>query len=256
MHLNDFVGKLPTLWEGDPHNEHWPRERKFGKVIRETEGMATENKLALLNFAASCLSAGETYLEIGAFRGTTIIGAALGNLDNRFLTIDNFSEFDGQADECRRNLDRFGCSHVQLIEGDAWEVLRRGSVPSPVGVYFYDGRHMFRDQWAALERVEPLLADEAVVVIDDTEIRRAAAANELYTRDRPEYERIARFRSPWNGEPRWWNGLEVFAYRRASGVCREGGGRVRYAAYLGYYDVVRHYAGTLVGRRKRGGGPL
>ncbi len=36
------------------------------------------------------------------------------------------------------------------------------AIPSPVGVYFYDGGHTFREQYRALRNVEPFLADEAL----------------------------------------------------------------------------------------------
>ena len=42
-----------------------------------------------------------------------------------------------------------------------------GVVPEPVGVYFYDGGHTWLAHYLALGVAEPLLADEALVLVDD-----------------------------------------------------------------------------------------
>jgi predicted O-methyltransferase YrrM len=175
--------------------------------------MATENKLALLNLAARHLEPGETYLEVGAWAGCSILGAALGNV-GPFCTIDDFSQFGGPIDDFRRNLEAFGRTDITLYEGDAWEVLAAAPFPRPVGVFFYDGGHSLDDQYRAFSRVEPLLADRALIIVDDTAWDWVAAADARFVRGRAEYTRLLRFESPENGEPRWWNGMEVYAFRR------------------------------------------
>jgi predicted O-methyltransferase YrrM len=176
--------------------------------------MATENKLAMLNLAAGCLEPGEVYLEVGAWTGCSIIGASLGHDERRFVTIDNFSQFGGPIDECRRHLAEFGAHQVELIDADVWKLFSSKEIPSPVGVYFYDGGHTFREQYRALRSVEPFLSDEALVVVDDTSWPTVAAANQLFVERRPRFELIFRRQSAFHGEPEWWNGVEVYAYRR------------------------------------------
>jgi predicted cupin superfamily sugar epimerase/predicted O-methyltransferase YrrM len=219
MDTTAFLEQLPSLWDGDPQHTDHPRDRRFLPVIETTRGLVTENTLAMLNLAAQQLEDGEVYLEVGAWAGCSIIGASLG-VDHRFVTIDNFSEFDGTAEECRRNLEHFDAHHVELLDGDVWEVLASTTLPGPVGVYFYDGGHTFDDQYRALKTIEPLLADEALVVIDDTRWSQVAAANRLFVQRRPQFRRVLAFTSPWNQEPRWWNGIEVYTYRRALGPGR------------------------------------
>jgi len=212
-----FLLELPGLWDGDPQTADHPRDRRFQRVIEATRGMATENKLALLNLAAQHLSDGQVYVEVGAWAGCSIIGASLGNRSRQFVTIDDFSEFGGPLVECQRNLEQFNAVNVELINGSAWDVLRSTRLPGPVGVYFYDGGHSFVDQYRAFEYIEPLLADEALVIIDDTAGPAVADANRLYTRTRPQFERVVVMTSQWSGEPRWWNGIEVYAFRRERG---------------------------------------
>ncbi|HEV2122108.1 MAG TPA: class I SAM-dependent methyltransferase [Chloroflexota bacterium] len=245
VRVDEFLDELPTLWRGDPQYQDAPVDRRFRDVIKETRGMATENKLALLNLAATFLDADEIYLEIGAYRGTTIIGAALGNNGRQFVTIDDFSQFKGTLDECNANLSRYSCQNVTLINGNAWQVLNDFATDKSIGVYFYDGRHMFRDHWAALEKIQPFLSDHALVVVDDTSIRRVAAANRLYAKAHPQFVRVLTFSSSMNGEPRWWNGIELYRFDRSvqttqRSVLKE---RTSYFAHLVAYDLIRHYLG-------------
>jgi predicted O-methyltransferase YrrM len=204
-------------------------------VIKSTNGMATENKLALLNLAAAHLDPGEVYLEIGTYRGTSLIGASLGTSGERFVAIDDFSQFGGPAEVCRANLNDFGCGDATLISANAWDVLR-GPFPYCIGAYFYDGAHSFADQWRAFSFVEPYLADEALIIIDDTSHSPVRAANRAYTAGDRRYQRVASFPAARRQDPRWWNGVDVFAFRRSEPPpqdkwCR----RLRYVQYAALY---------------------
>src|SRR5215218_3932148 len=98
MDLEAFQAGLAGLFGGDLRADH-PVDRRFAAVLADVPGMATENKLALLNLAAAHLEPGEAYLEVGSFKGLSLIGAMLGNAGRRFHAIENFLEFnpDGRA---------------------------------------------------------------------------------------------------------------------------------------------------------------
>jgi predicted O-methyltransferase YrrM len=198
----------------------WPGSPVFGDILSGIDAMATENKLALLNAAASCLELGEIYLEVGAYKGASIIGASVSNEKHRFLAIDNFSEFGGHEEECRSNIAAFGCTNVELVNADAFDVLMRGDVAAPIGVYFYDGAHEFESQWSALALVEPLLADRALVIVDDTSLMPARLADWAFASGRREWRKLFDLRSRANGDPEWWNGVQVFAYERQGSATR------------------------------------
>lgn len=215
MDIGRFRQELSGLWDEDPVTAPHPRDRRFGSVVTDTRGMATENKLALLNFACSFLGEDEAYLEIGTYRGTSAIGAALGNEHRSFVAIDNFSQFGGPEAECRENLAKFKCNHVRLVNGDAWAVLAQERFPL-IGVFFYDGGHTYREQIRAFAAAAPHLAPEALVIIDDSSHPPVRAANAVAVRTRPDLELLFSFPSPRNTDPRWWNGIDVFAFRRTA----------------------------------------
>jgi hypothetical protein len=37
----------------------------------------------------------------------------------------------------------------------------------------------------------------------------------VWCKNNPQYELIARFESPTNGEPKWWNGIDIWSFDRS-----------------------------------------
>jgi predicted O-methyltransferase YrrM len=219
MDLEAFQAKLAGLFGGDLRADH-PVDRRFRDVLADVPGMATEHKLALLNLAAAHLGPGEAYLEVGSFKGLSLIGAMLGNPGRRFYAIENFLEFnpDGTARaELEANLARWaGSGRARVLEGDCFDLLRRGQGPEePVGVYFYDGAHGRLPHYLALGVAEPWLADRALVVIDDASWPIVARATDRYVAAHPGYRLLFDLAADHEEDPRWWNGVRVYAFERS-----------------------------------------
>jgi predicted O-methyltransferase YrrM len=223
MRLDAFRKELPAAFDGDLRAAH-PRDRRFRALLEDVPGMATESKLALLNLAAAHLEPGEAYLEVGSFKGLSLIGAMLGNRHARFYAIENFLEFNldsgATRDELLGNLDRWvGRDQVRLLEGDCFRLLRRERLlEAPVGVYFYDGAHGRLPHYLALGVAERWLADRALVVVDDASWPMVARATERYLAAHPGYELLFDLAAEREEDPRWWNGLRVYAFRRPPGA--------------------------------------
>jgi predicted O-methyltransferase YrrM len=219
MDLEAFQAALPELFHGDLRAGH-PADRRFRTVLADVPGMATENKLALLNLAAAYLEDGEAYLEVGSFKGLSLIGAMLGNPGRRFYAIENFLEFnlDGERarPELEANLARWvEPGQVRLLEGDCFRLLRdEGRLEEPVGVYFYDGAHGRLPHYLALGVAEPWLADRALVVIDDTSWPIVSQATDRYLAAHPGYRLLFDLAADHEEDPRWWNGVRVYAFER------------------------------------------
>jgi predicted O-methyltransferase YrrM len=229
MDLEAFQAGLAGLFGGDLRADH-PVDRRFAAVLADVPGMATENKLALLNLAAAHLEPGEAYLEVGSFKGLSLIGAMLGNTGRRFYAIENFLEFnpDGRARaELEANLARWVLpDRARLLEGDCFDLLRRGAaLGEPVGVYFYDGAHGRLPHYLALGVAEPWLADRALVVIDDASWPIVARATDRYVAAHPGYRLLFDLAAEHEEDPRWWNGVRVYAFERPQAQARAGGRR-------------------------------
>ena len=171
------------------------------------------------------------YLEVGTWKGSTLMSASYGN-DGRFTAIDDFShhvQSRREGQEARAALARVrrrvrGHCRTRFHDSDCWDQGLRRRLPRGVNVYFYDGRHTYEDQYRAFTHFDPVLASPYLGVVDDwnrpyvRQATRDALAHlghevvwerELFTR--------GWFRQHLTGEwtlPHWFNGLLVAVLRK------------------------------------------
>ncbi len=212
MDAERFLHELPRRFEDYPRSEH-PRDRRFAPILADVGGLARENNLALLNLAASLLGKGESYVEVGSFKGLSLIAAMLGNAGD-FVGIDNFSLGDGNRAQLETNLRRYGLAGHTLLEGDAFALLRGGALGDRrVGVYYYDAAHDYRSQVRGLRLIEPYLADGALLIVDDTDWEQVARAMRDYLAGQPRAEHLLTLDGKDRGQPWWWEGVQVLRWR-------------------------------------------
>lgn len=212
MDARRFARELPRLFARYPRSEH-PRDRRFAPILAAVEGLARENNLALLNLAASLLAAGESYVEVGSFKGLSLIAAMLGNSGD-FVGIDDFSLGGGGRALLEENLRRYGLAGHTILEGDAFALLRGGALGDRrVGVYYYDAAHDYRSQVRGLRLIEPYLADDALLIVDDTDWPQVARATRDYLARQPRAELLVSLDGKDRGQPWWWEGVQVLRWR-------------------------------------------
>ncbi len=221
MDVERFAAELPGLFEDFPRSKH-PRGRRFDDVIEGIPNLAAENVLALLNLAGSLLEPGESYVEVGTYYGASLIGAMRGNRGD-FVAIEAFvfgtHEVRGRRlpaasrPGLEENLHAFGCDSATILEGDAFEVIEGGGLGDRrVGVYYYDGPHGYEDQLRGLRAIEPWLAEEALVVLDDAEWDHVARAIREYLAEQPRARMLFDIPGEAGGFLQWWDGVAVLAW--------------------------------------------
>jgi protein O-GlcNAc transferase len=222
MDVERFAGELPELFEDFPRSPH-PRGRRFDDVIGTIANLAEENVLALLNLAASLLGPGESYVEVGTYYGASLIGAMRGNQGD-FVAIDLFSfgptEVKGRKlpaasrEGLEENLRRFGAEGATILEGDAFELIEGGALADRrVGVYYYDGPHDYDSQVRGLRAIEPWLAYEALLVVDDFDWEQVDRATRDYLAAQPRARMLFEIGGAAKGQPQWWEGVAVLGWR-------------------------------------------
>ena len=180
MDPDRFEPALHALFDEFPVSPN-PNGRRFTRILDEVPGLACENNLALLNLAASMLEPGESYVEVGSLRGTSLIAAMVGNDDADFVAIDDFSMQDGSRKQLERNVEQFGLEVPTIVEGDAFQVIPSGALAGKsVGVYYYDAGHSYEQQLDGLRMIEPWLADRALLIVDDTDWEQVERATRDY----------------------------------------------------------------------------
>jgi predicted O-methyltransferase YrrM len=211
-----FIAGLPALWDDFPRSE-LPRDPRFAEVLDQIPGLTKPNNLALLNFAASQLPEGESYVEVGSFRGTSLIATKLGNDDKDVVAIDDFSMRDASREHLERNLAQFGVTGVEILQGDAFEILRSDALRGrAVGVFYYDAAHTYEQQLDGLRLAEPFLAREALLIIDDTDWDFVERAVDDYLASQPNARRLLAIGGKDTGAPEWWEGIQVLRWSSVS----------------------------------------
>ena len=221
MNVERFVAELPLLFDDFPSSPH-PNGRRFDDVLADLPNLAEENVLALLNLASSLLGPGESYVEVGTLFGASLIGAMRGNAGD-FVAIDNFA-FPGTESKGRKipaadragleeNLRRFGAVGATILEGDAFDLLENGALGERrVGVYYYDGPHDYDSQVRGLRAVEPWLAGEALLVVDDHDWEQVERATSDYLAAQPRARSLFVIPGADRGAPQWWEGVAVLGW--------------------------------------------
>jgi Methyltransferase domain len=220
--VDHFAAELPGLFDDFPRSEI-PRGRRFDDVIDGIPNLATENVLVLLNLAAALLKPDESYVEVGSFYGASLIGAMRGNTGD-FVAIDRFS-FDVPEVRGRplpkasragleESLARFGADGATILEGDAFEVIEGGALGDRrVGVYYWDGPHDYDGQLRGMRAIEPWLAREALIVVDDYDWEAVAQATHDYVSAEPTAALLLEIGGEAADQVWWWDGVAAVALR-------------------------------------------
>jgi predicted O-methyltransferase YrrM len=246
-----LAAALDGVFDG-PVADGIPRDGRFAGVVEDVPGFCTAAELAVLNLAARMLPVGEAYLEVGTFKGRSLCGTLLDAPDRTYVAVENFQEFGMVAGSARAelagHLDRYAAGRtLALHDADCFALLARaGAIPEPVGVYFYDGGHTAMAHYLALGVVEPLLADEALVLVDDATWPVVAAATQRYLSRHPGWSVVRDIRAGRDHDPVWANGMLLLAYRRPAGAARRMARDVRWRRLV--QVRVRTPAATLVWR--------
>lgn len=199
--------------------------RSFFDTCFDVKGMASLKKLKLLNIGFNLLPEGEAYFELGTFHGKSLISAMLGNAKRQVFACDNFSEFSNEnsLEILKRNLTNYKLiDDVTIFDEDFRDVASRKALSSPIGLYFNDGPHDEASQYDAIRHIEPFLADEALVVIDDWRLAQdsgsyaEAGTHRAIAASTCRWEQLYTLPARYNGDQGlWWNGVAVYGFRRA-----------------------------------------
>jgi precorrin-6Y C5,15-methyltransferase (decarboxylating) len=140
----------------------------------EHDGQITKREIRALTLSALAPRAGELLWDVGCGSGSVSIEWLMRHEDNRAIAIESAPE---RARRATRNALALGTPHLQVIEGEAPQVL--ASLPAPDAVFLGGGAHrpgLIRAAWGALRPGGRIVANGVVV---ETEAALIAAQSEL-----------------------------------------------------------------------------
>tara|TARA_Y100000389_G_scaffold197425_1_gene232002 strand:- start:126 stop:1022 length:897 start_codon:yes stop_codon:yes gene_type:complete len=109
------------------------------------------------------------YVEIGTFRGFTLIHNSIYNKNTKIIGIDNFSIFDKLNQNfnfIKSQIKKHNLKNIFFLKKDYQ--LAHKKINNKIGVLFVDGAHDYRSTLLALLKYSPLMSKEAIILVDDS----------------------------------------------------------------------------------------
>lgn len=188
---------------------------KINSDILSIPGMSSPKVRHFLNNVVNFPSC--RYLEIGCWKGSTIISALYQNNPEKFWVIDNFKEFGNVKDEFNKNYESNIIRPLNLIEEDFLTVDLNKTDISNVNVYFYDGNHTDESHKQALKHYYYSLSNEFIFIVDDWnwEIVKNSTLNVIKElKFTVLYESVLPAALEGQDMDQWWNGVYAVVLKK------------------------------------------
>lgn len=224
MNIRAFADALPKeFWQWGSINAIPKVPLPYIEVLEHIEKyMTTPSTMHFLNLAVQHMAPDECYMEVGTWRGATLIGALIGN-EAYGVAIDDDSMDEHDGDERKswdvwdENVKAFGVAERAIgVHCSVPAVFDEPSLfQRPVGVYLFDGDKATDEAaYAGLSGALPFLAPEALIILDDAnDIHVRRAAWQLCATYRQHAMLILDLPTPGNCWPMFWNGIMAIAWR-------------------------------------------
>jgi hypothetical protein len=143
-------------------------ESKLPPWILNIQGMSGKKYRHFINnLSSSILNC--RYLEIGSWKGSTLCSALFNNRISSYV-VENWSEFGGPKEEFNDNVKKCineSTSEIKFTFEEKNYVDVNYSNIGKYNLYFYDGPHLYEDQFNALSLCLNSLDDEFIFICDD-----------------------------------------------------------------------------------------
>lgn len=188
---------------------------KINKACLGVEGMSSAKIRHFLNNVVDFPTC--RYLEIGCWKGSTIISSQFQNTPEKYWVIDNFIEFGNVRDEFKANFKDIVGSDPNLIDCGFTDLVPAEKGISDVNVYLYDGAHGDEHHAQSLKHYYSALANEFIYLVDDwnwSSIERATKRTIEELKLEIVFEQVMPAVPEGQDREQWWNGFFVSVLRK------------------------------------------
>jgi len=142
------------------------QESKLTSEILTLEGMSGNKTRHFFN---NIINQETSYLEIGTWKGSTLISALYKNTPAYHIAIDNFTQFTGPRLEFHKNTRRLldYDNRANFLDADCFAINPLDFGIKDINTYFYDGEHSYDSQYKAIAHYYNSLAKEFILIVDD-----------------------------------------------------------------------------------------
>ena len=182
------------------------------KALLEIDSMSTYAIGHLINQICCNLSSDQTYLNIGCWKGFSLVAGMIGT-SCQVIGVDNFSEFNGPKKEFYENFNKYRKQKFhKFYENDYkmfFEEFKKKD--KKIDFYFYDGEHSYQNQYENLEICDYFLNRGGIVMIDDINLSEVEkGTKDFINNNSSKYEIIKEIKTANNHcHPSFWNGIMI-----------------------------------------------
>lgn len=177
--------------------------------ILKIDGMSSHKVRHFLNNLCGLDDA--RYLEVGTWKGSTLLSAIYKNFHCKATCIENFSDFGGPKSEFLNNVQNFKSNtpSFQFLEQDCFSVSLKNLEKK--NIYFFDGLHTEADHEKAFTYFNEILDDTFICAVDDWNFGQVVSGTKKAFKNLSYnilFEKV--LPAARNGDTaQWWNGLYV-----------------------------------------------
>lgn len=192
-------------------------QNSLNEEILKLEGMSGTLYRKFINDLIKSLQ-DINYLEIGCWKGSTLISALYDNLYhiNNYIAIDSWHEFGGPKEEFTNNFKKYIKQEPNLIDNNCFKVETDKIGIQNINIYFYDGGHSENDHIQALTHYFPLCDDCFIYIVDDYNWPHVVAGTYkgiINSNLKIVYE-TSKFTKGNGVKETWWNGVGIFVLKK------------------------------------------
>jgi hypothetical protein len=172
--------------------------------------MSTYAVATLINKAVHQMPWGTAFVNVGVWHGFSFLAGIAANPDRRCIAIDNFSQYGCPRAEFLKRFEACRSPRHEFHDMD-YEDYFADVHAGPIGFYFYDGEHSYRNQLRGLQVAEPFFSHGCVILVDDTNADEPRTATlDFISRSPGTYRVLFDRRTLRNSHPTFWNGVMAF----------------------------------------------
>lgn len=190
---------------------------KLNENILKIDGMSSHRIRHFLNNLLSEFD-NVNYLEIGCWKGSTLISSCYNNNIKKCIAIDNWSQFGGPENEFKDNIKKnLINNNIEFYNIDCFK-FDINNIKDNIDIYFYDGGHDEIEQYKAFIHYNNKLNNNFIAIVDDWNYEKVKngtrrAFSDLKYNIIHEWE-LTGNTTKINDASTWWNGLYVALIRK------------------------------------------
>lgn len=184
----------------------FPNKPNLKSNLSNIEGMSTAANCYLINEICKSMTSSETYLNIGVWKGLTLI-AGLIDTECQVIGVDNFSQFKGPKTIFESNFKKYSRPSAKFYDKDYREYFKKDHSKN-INFYFYDGHHSYEHQYNSIVTAFPYFDQRTILMVDDTNNDDPKNGTfDALTFLNAKYDVWFDQQTPSNKYPTFWNGI-------------------------------------------------